>query len=159
MLDYDDSAFFYFSLAILSFILVPYWYFAFKAAYVSKFSFDNQGVNCETKWFQDLMKEKKKQSKKSNLNLSLMFRFFVGAFFSYIWLLNYQHVNSIDGLQSFDPYAILDIDMDADERSIKKQYRRLSLQLHPDKNPDDPLAVQNFIKLTKAYNVSLPTTS
>jgi translocation protein SEC63 len=29
----------------------------------------------------------------------------------------------------------------------------MSLILHPDKNPDNPLAVQEFIKLTKAYNI------
>jgi len=38
-------------------------------------------------------------------------------------------------------------------RDIKKQYRRLSLEKHPDKNPDNPLAVQEFIRLTKAYNI------
>jgi len=100
-----------------------------------------------------LLREKKRKSKQSNLNMGLVFRVFVGAFFSYIWMLNFQHVNSIEGLQSFDPYAILEIETDADDRAIKKQYRRLSLQLHPDKNPDNPLAVQNFIKLTKAYNI------
>jgi len=32
-------------------------------------------------------------------------------------------------------------------------YRKLSLQKHPDKNPDDPLAVTEFIQITKAYAV------
>ena len=30
----------------------------------------------------------------------------------------------------------------------------MSLLKHPDKNRDNPLAVQEFIRLTKAYNVS-----
>lgn len=38
-------------------------------------------------------------------------------------------------------------------RDIRKQYRRLSLLKHPDKNPDNPLAVQEFIRLTKAYSI------
>lgn len=29
----------------------------------------------------------------------------------------------------------------------------MSLEKHPDRNPDNPLAVQEFIRLTKAYNI------
>ena len=58
-------------------------------------------------------------------------------------------------MQSFDPFEVLGVDNDATVRDIKKQYRKLSLEMHPDKNPDNPLAVQEFIRLTKAYNVSL----
>ena len=57
-------------------------------------------------------------------------------------------------MQSFDPFEVLGVDNDATVRDIKKQYRKLSLEMHPDKNPDNPLAVQEFIRLTKAYNVS-----
>lgn len=38
---------------------------------------------------------------------------------------------------------------------IKKSYRKLSLLRHPDKNPDDPLAVTEFIQITKAYAVMI----
>jgi DnaJ-class molecular chaperone len=45
----------------------------------------------------------------------------------------------------------LEIDATATEQEIRKAYRRISLRLHPDKNPDDPQANQKFIMLTKAY--------
>ena len=83
-----------------------------------------------------------------------MFRIVVGLFLWYLWFLNYKMVASIEGLQSFDPYQILEIDSAADIKAIRKQYRQMSLLKHPDKNPDNPLAVQEFIRLTKAYNVS-----
>lgn len=57
-------------------------------------------------------------------------------------------------LQSFDPYQVLDLANDATVADIKKKFRKLSLVMHPDKNSGNPLAVQEFIKLTKAYNVS-----
>jgi len=42
---------------------------------------------------------------------------------------------------------------DATVADIKKKFRKMSLVMHPDKNPGNPLAVQEFIKLTKAYNI------
>jgi DnaJ-class molecular chaperone len=71
-----------------------------------------------------------------------------------LWIQNYKLVSSIEGLQTFDPYQILELDINADEKAIRKQYRKMSLLKHPDKNRDNPLAVQEFIRLTKAYNVS-----
>jgi len=82
------------------------------------------------------------------------FRLIVASFLWYIWYLNAQLVSEIDSLQAFDPFQILDIDSGATPRDIKKAYRKLSLEKHPDRNPDNPLAVQEFIRLTKAYNVS-----
>lgn len=43
-----------------------------------------------------------------------------------------------------DFYAILGIKRNSSPSDIKKAYRKLSLQLHPDKNPDDPEAVSKF---------------
>ena len=56
-------------------------------------------------------------------------------------------------MKSFDPYQILGVDIGAEQAVIKRAYRKLSLIKHPDKNPDDPLAVTEFIQITKAYAV------
>ncbi|CAL0304831.1 unnamed protein product [Lupinus luteus] len=53
--------------------------------------------------------------------------------------------------QVFDPFSILELEPGALESEIKKKYRRLSIQYHPDKNPD-PEAHKYFIEyIAKAY--------
>ena len=37
--------------------------------------------------------------------------------------------------------------------SSEKAYRKISLRVHPDKNPGDPLAAENFQKLNQAYSI------
>lgn len=77
------------------------------------------------------------------------------VFFWFVWALTADQISKIKPLKSFDPYQILGVDPGAEMKDIKKAYRRLSLIKHPDKNPDDPLAVTEFIQITKAYTVSL----
>jgi translocation protein SEC63 len=56
-------------------------------------------------------------------------------------------------MKTFIPHEILGVDMDAPLSKVKKAYRKLSREKHPDKNPDDPNAVQEFIAITKAYTI------
>lgn len=52
-----------------------------------------------------------------------------------------------------DYYSILEIDKNAGEVDIKKSYRRLAMQYHPDRNPNDPSAEGKFREITEAYGV------
>ncbi|HTG83291.1 MAG TPA: DnaJ domain-containing protein, partial [Gemmatimonadales bacterium] len=47
---------------------------------------------------------------------------------------------------------MLGVARDASEAEIKKAYRKLALELHPDRNPD-PAAEARFKEITEAYEV------
>jgi len=96
---------------------------------------------------------KRKEVGSTIFKKGFMYKCLVAAFLWYIWYLNFTTVNSLENIASFDPFQILGVSNDASVRDIKKAYRQLSLKMHPDKNPDNPLAVQEFIKLTKAYAI------
>ncbi|CAH0489229.1 unnamed protein product [Peronospora farinosa] len=60
-------------------------------------------------------------------------------------------LQSVDTSGVFDPYEILGISDTATSREIKKAFRALGRQLHPDKNLANPLATSQFARVTKAY--------
>jgi DnaJ family protein B protein 11 len=49
-----------------------------------------------------------------------------------------------------DPYVVLGLHRDASEEEIKKRYKKLALQFHPDKNTD-PSATEKFKEISQAY--------
>lgn len=52
-----------------------------------------------------------------------------------------------------DYYEVLGVSRGADEKDIKKAYRRVAMKYHPDRNPDDPDADDKFKEATEAYDV------
>ncbi|MET4595628.1 MULTISPECIES: DnaJ C-terminal domain-containing protein [unclassified Sphingomonas] len=52
-----------------------------------------------------------------------------------------------------DPYKTLGVARDATEADIKKAYRKLAKELHPDRNKDNPKASERFSQVTNAYDL------
>lgn len=52
-----------------------------------------------------------------------------------------------------DYYEVLGVARNADAETIKKAYRKLAMQFHPDKNPGNPEAEQKFKEAATAYEV------
>ncbi|MGL6180014.1 MAG: molecular chaperone DnaJ [Tannerellaceae bacterium] len=52
-----------------------------------------------------------------------------------------------------DYYEVLGVSKDASADEIKKAYRKKAIQFHPDRNPDDKEAEENFKEAAEAYDV------
>lgn len=78
-------------------------------------------------------------------NLTLVLLWIVMIFLVY-------YIKNMSGeIQVFEPFSILGLESGASDSEIKKAYRRLSIQYHPDKNPD-PEAHNYFVEyISKAY--------
>jgi DnaJ-class molecular chaperone len=56
-------------------------------------------------------------------------------------------------MQKKDYYSILGVEKNSSEDDIRKSYRKLALQHHPDKNPGNEEAVEKFKEISEAYSV------
>ena len=52
-----------------------------------------------------------------------------------------------------DFYQILEVDKKASAEDLKKAYRKLAMQYHPDKNPNNKEAEHKFKEISEAYDV------
>ncbi len=52
-----------------------------------------------------------------------------------------------------DYYEVLGVERGADQKDIKKAYRRFAQKYHPDRNPDDDMAAAKFREVSEAYEI------
>jgi translocation protein SEC63 len=162
-LGYDDTAFYYFAGAVLLVIAIP-WTFntvynlLFPGAEVEK-SFPAKTRTgstyryCKTATMVDKVDSARRDARKCTNNGAIWFILrmvlLAGLWISFALII--VRVSDAKEIKRFDPFEILEITSSADKAEIKKAYRKLSLQWHPDKNVDDPNAAAKFIQITKAH--------
>jgi curved DNA-binding protein CbpA len=56
-------------------------------------------------------------------------------------------------MEAKDYYKVLGLELDASEEEIKKRYRTLAMQYHPDRNRNNPGAVETLKDINEAYHV------
>ena len=165
--DQDGAIFSYFIVTLFTIILVPY---TISTVY-STLLFDSKRDNtfnitclcdaCKIKIHQ-LPKKIKKSSLvsisyttvKHNSNKRKWVVLLVG------WLLFGTSIYQAFTLHQkedilWDPYIILGVDQTADERDVKRAFKKLSLQFHPDKvlEAEKEEAEKKFVDISKAYKV------
>ena len=65
-----------------------------------------------------------------------------------------RQVNPLNQFDSDDFYEVLGLVKGAEEKDIKKAYKKLSLKWHPDKNPNNKEAAEEvFKKISFAYGI------
>ncbi len=52
-----------------------------------------------------------------------------------------------------DYYDVLGLSKSASDSEIKSSYRKLAMKYHPDKNPGDKKAEDNFREITESYEI------
>lgn len=155
MLQYDNSAWHFFCLSTISFYLVPSWYGIITRFYRAFFGLSDTDVGAVTRTSAEKLKAEqlKKTSKGFNMLKSKAFlvNLALTIIFTVVFIYLAVMVKTDGEVNSFDPFAILEVDSGSDLKTIKNAYRKKSLQYHPDKNPNNPQAEAMFMMVAKAY--------
>ena len=131
MLDYDNSAFYYFALTVLGIYLLPAGYFVTSEIW-SAFVGGNTGDGKPRTALERQKAEKLRQktsglARLSKISFIIHFILVVVALIAFFYLINL--VRNDGEVQRFDPFQILGVELDAEMSVFKKAYRRLYFAL------------------------------
>ena len=150
---YDDSAFYTFAISMLFVGIVILIILILRRIFYDKPYTSKNYKNCECSNCKKRLKNYQEKIKNQNINFTFYFYIFLLIIFIYLSYLSYLNVQkNADKIKGFNPYEILEISQDSDEKTIKKAYKKLALKYHPDKNPNNLQAKSKFILIAKAYD-------
>jgi translocation protein SEC63 len=156
--NYDEQGQFfpYFILTITTLVTVPTTISFFK----SSKELENTGTRIDSDFtpehadlIQGQRKKQKRLERRIKRGLVMLGGWALNAAMVYLILITARTTPDI-----WDPYEVLGVSRSADEKAIKKHYRKLSLTLHPDKAREDPaknVTIQtindHWVDVTKAF--------
>lgn len=164
LLSYDSHAFLYFALTVLSVILLPWTYWLIKAILFprpsAELDFESGGSAPDGSQVRLCKTSFMEARRRNSLAIAKATRFrgvnllqIVALTFGWLLMVRvlFELKDAPTELRTFDPYDILGVARGAELKEIKKAYRVKSLQHHPDKDKDNPLAPVLFQQVSKAY--------
>jgi translocation protein SEC63 len=156
--EYDNAASYTFGASILLVLIFPIVYKILKRIFFqNELNNDKKFNNCKCQNCSTRLDPYFKEQKKSQYNKSFYFMILSVFLLSFMLYNCYLRIiENNDKIKGFSPWDILEVEQNADEKTIKRAFRRLSLKYHPDKNPNNLQAKAKFIMITKAYEVILP---
>ncbi|KAF2194419.1 DnaJ-domain-containing protein [Zopfia rhizophila CBS 207.26] len=156
--NYDEQGQFfpYFILTVTSLVTIPVTYSFLKP---SK-ELENTATRIESDFkpeHADLIEGQRKKQKRRERRLKRLLFSIAGwliiAWMAYLMVVTAQTVPKI-----WDPYEVLGVSRSASDKQITRHYRKLSLELHPDKAVEDPsknitkeMINDHWVEVTKAY--------
>src|ERR1017187_1847171 len=70
-----------------------------------------------------------------------------------IWGGKLQEMSATANVPKLDFYEVLGVSRDASDAELKTSYRKMAMQYHPDRNPNNPEAEEQFKACSEAYQV------